>query len=506
MYSYNTARFCHGILTFMPPILPMNTLRLAITAVLLSFFALQASALEVQVRHCRFYAPEIGPYVETDLLVIGNSIKYMPVADGKFRGAVEVTLIYKQAGVVKAYDKYVLNSVDIADTSNITVGIVDKKRFLLPNGNYVLEATFKDLNSGQEQMHNEDLVISYEYEKLQLSDVSLVDEYHQSEEHNIYVKSGVFMSPYVVNFYHNEVNRLPFYTELYNPGVLPVEESLLVSYAIYKQGKTTPEDKLYVTKKVKAATVTPIFAEFDITNLTSGNYEILVEVRNRKNEVVASRTAFFQRMKFISAVSVDSVRNIQTGGTFAELFTKEELEYQLLSMLPVATAAEVVAIKNIIKNGDMDLMRRVFLNFWLARNDVDPLTAWTMHADLIKSVNLSFGTNSLYGFQTDRGRVYLQYGPPNQRQVADREPGTLPYEVWHYYEKIGRQSNVKFIFYNEDLVTNHYTLLHSTAVNEIKNEQWLQVIQNTFTGGAGPANQGNSQDHFGGRSKERFNE
>ena len=33
-------------------------------------------AIEVQLRHCRFYAPEIGPYVETDLLVIGNSIKY----------------------------------------------------------------------------------------------------------------------------------------------------------------------------------------------------------------------------------------------------------------------------------------------------------------------------------------------------------------------------------------------------------------------------------------------
>ncbi len=485
----------------------MNIIRTIIILFLLGTLAIPAQALEVQLRHCRFYAPEIGPYVEADLLVIGNSIKYVPVGDGKFRGSVEITLIYKQGAEVKAFDKYVLNSVDITDTANITAGIVDKQRFVLPNGNYVLEATYKDLNSGIEENHTEDLVISYDYDKMQLSDISFVDEYTPSEESNVYVKSGLFMSPYVVNFYHNDINRLPFYAELYNPGVIPNDEGLLLVYAIYKQGKVEHEDKMFVTKKIKAAPVVPVFAEFDISKLVSGNYNLMVEVRNRNNEVVASRMAFFQRMKFFEPVSMDSVGSLDVAGTFVELFTKEELEYQLLSMMPIASVSEVSAMKNVIKNGDLALMQRVFLNFWLSRNDVDPLTAWTMHAELIKSVNYSFETNSLYGFNTDRGRVYLQYGPPNQRQVADREPGSYPYEVWHYYEKVNdRQSNVKFIFYNTDLVTNHYTLLHSTANNEIRNEQWQQMLQSSFTGGNTPFQQDNSQDHFGGRSKERFDE
>jgi GWxTD domain-containing protein len=251
----------------------------------------------------------------------------------------------------------------------------------------------------------------------------------------------------------------------------------------------------------------PIFAEFDISKLVSGNYDLMVEVRNRNNEVIASRKSFFQRMKFFEPVAMDSVSVLDVSGTFVELFTKEELEYQLLSMMPIASVAEVNVIKKVIDNGDMAIMQRVFLNFWLTRNDVDPLTAWTMHSELIKSVNYSFGTNSLYGFNTDRGRVYLQYGPPNQRQVADREPGSYPYEIWQYYDKVNdRQSNVKFIFYNTDLVTNHYTLLHSTANNEIRNEQWQQMLQSSFTGGNGPINQDNTQDHFGGRSKERFDE
>lgn len=485
----------------------MNIIRTLFIALSLSLVAIQANALEVQLRHCRFYAPEVGPYVETDLLVIGNSIKYVPVGNGKYRGAVEVTLIYKQGAEVKAFDKYVLQSVDVADTSNVNVGIVDKKRFLLPNGTYVLEATYKDVNSGAEKKHTEELVISHDYDKLQLSDISFVDEYKPSDEESVYVKSGLFMSPYVVNFYHNDVNRLPFYVELYNPGVVPTDEGMLVTYAVYKQGKFEHEDKLFFTKKVKASPVVPVFAEFDISKLVSGNYELLVEVRNRENKVVASRRAFFQRMKFFEPVAMDSVGSLDVEGTFVELFTKEKLEYELLSMIPVASVAEANAIKNVIKNGDLALMQRVFLNFWLTRNDVDPLTEWTLHAELIKSVNYSFGTNSLYGFNTDRGRVYLQYGAPNQRQVADREPGSYPYEIWHYYDKVNdRQSNVKFIFYNTDLVTNHYVLLHSTAVGEIRNEQWQQMLQSSFTGGNTPFQQDNSQDHYGGRSKERFDE
>lgn len=487
--------------------LPMNILRIVVMPIAFVLLVLQVQAIEVQLRHCRFYAPEIGPYIEADLLVIGNSIKYAPVAVGQYRGSVEVTLIYKQNGEIKAFDKYLLNTVDITDTSKIDVGIIDKQRFVLANGNYTLEASFKDLNAGDVKYYTEELVINFDTEKLQLSDISLVDEYKASDEVNsVYVKSGVFMSPYVVNFYHNEVNKLPFYVELYNPGVLPTDEGLLATYAIYKQGKSQPEDKQYITKKIKAAPVTPIFAEFDISKLVSGNYEVLVEVRNRNNELVASRTAFFQRMKFFDPVSLDSLHKLDTEGTFAELFSKEELDYQLQSMMPVATVAEANAIKNARKGGDIEVMRRVFLNFWLGRNDVDPLSAWTMHANLVKSVNYEFGTNSIYGFNTDRGRVYLQYGAPNQRQIADREPGTLPYEIWQYYEKVGNQSNVKFVFYNPDLVTNHYILIHSNALNEIRNDQWQQLVQSNFTGGNGPINQDNSQDHYGGRTRERFNE
>jgi hypothetical protein len=59
-----------------------------------------------------------------------------------------------------------------------------------------------------------------------------------------------------------------------------------------------------------------------------------------------------------------------------------------------------------------------------------------------------------------------------------------PYEIW-IYDKIGRFSNRRFIFYNPNLVNNAYTLLHSDMIGELKNDAWPQELskRNTRLGG-----------------------
>ncbi|MDY0016185.1 MAG: hypothetical protein RBS13_08250, partial [Bacteroidales bacterium] len=46
-----------------------------------------------------------------------------------------------------------------------------------------------------------------------------------------------------------------------------------------------------------------------------------------------------------------------------------------------------------------------------------------------------------------------------------------PYEIWYYYSTYN-QYNINFIFYNRDLVTNFYQLIHSTAKDEIYDPRW----------------------------------
>jgi hypothetical protein len=50
-----------------------------------------------------------------------------------------------------------------------------------------------------------------------------------------------------------------------------------------------------------------------------------------------------------------------------------------------------------------------------------------------------------------------------------------PYEIWQYY-RIGRQSNIKFVFVNENPSTQIYRLKHSDAVGEPSDPTWRSKV------------------------------
>jgi hypothetical protein len=95
----------------------------------------------------------------------------------------------------------------------------------------------------------------------------------------------------------------------------------------------------------------------------------------------------------------------------------------------------------------------------------------------VKIAEFNFKTPVKKGYQTDRGRIYLEYGPPNTRSERPSEPSTYPYEIWHYYTLSNSQRNKKFVFYSPDMVTNDYFLLHSDAIGEIHNYRWQIDLQ-----------------------------
>ena len=80
---------------------------------------------------------------------------------------------------------------------------------------------------------------------------------------------------------------------------------------------------------------------------------------------------------------------------------------------------------------------------------------------------------------TDRGRVYLQYGPPNSRNKVDNYAASLPYEIWHYY-KLENQTNKKFVFVNSDFATNEYRLEYSNVFGEVSNAEWSNPIEQDY--------------------------
>jgi GWxTD domain-containing protein len=161
---------------------------------------------------------------------------------------------------------------------------------------------------------------------------------------------------------------------------------------------------------------------------------------------------------------------------------RDTLMEHIESTWPILTNLERNAVQYTLQDADITIMRQFFYSIWERRNPDDPEGEWSEYAEEVKKVEAAYGTRVLKGYQTDRGRVYLQYGEPNTIVRRHNDLDAYPYEIWHYY-KIGRFNNKRLIFYNPDLVTNDFQLLNSDIPGEVRNDQWvLMVLQrnNTF--------------------------
>ncbi len=114
----------------------------------------------------------------------------------------------------------------------------------------------------------------------------------------------------------------------------------------------------------------------------------------------------------------------------------------------------------------------------------------------IQYVNQTFGSAHQRGIYSDRGRVFIQYGPPNDTWGHELDPGALPYQIWKYNVTPHRR-NVIFVFYNPTGIDNEYELIHSTAYGELRNPRWRTLIYQRF---AQPDNihSPGRRDYFGG--------
>jgi len=72
---------------------------------------------------------------------------------------------------------------------------------------------------------------------------------------------------------------------------------------------------------------------------------------------------------------------------------------------------------------------------------------------------------------TDRGHVYIKYGPPNDVTIERGERVCKDHEIWHYY----REREYIFVFLDE-FGTGEYRLIHSNFPGEVERSDWEDIV------------------------------
>ncbi|MCX6233107.1 MAG: GWxTD domain-containing protein [Bacteroidetes bacterium] len=469
------------------------------------FSSLSASNFQAYLFYSTFYSTQDGPFIETYISVVGKSVIFIKNENGKFQGSVEITMMFKQADVIKDFKKYELLSPEIDDTSDISFNFIDQQRFSLPNGDYEFDMLIADKNRDiLPFVITKIITIAYPDNKVNISGIELIESFSNTSTPNILSKSGFDLIPFVSNYFPSELNKLTFYAEIYNSEkILGKEEKFLINYHIesFETGMILTNFAQY--KKEITKPVNVLFSEFNISNLPTGNYNLVIEVRDKNNNLLASNELFFQRNNPNVQLSLNDIASVDISNSFVIKYTdKDTLREYMRYLFPVSSQMEQSLASKLIKTGDLHEMQQFFLNFWLTRDNVNPEGAWTNYNEEVKKANSSFGTINRKGYDTDRGRVYLKYGPPNSIAESYYEPNAYPYEIWHYYQ-MKNQRNKKFVFYSRELATNDFELIHSDAIGEVQNFQWQFVIHERGNA-PGSVDQNEMENHWGSKVQDYY--
>jgi len=456
---------------------------------------------EAYLNFASFSTPSGQSYLETYLSVIGSSLKFVKNGNNKYTGRAHVTLAFMLGDSMVASANFNVMSPEVADTLK-KPNFIDVHRFWVKNGNYLMVFTLDDPEDASHKIISgkQFVRVGYGNDTACVSDAEFLQSYTQSDKTGPYNKCGFTMIPYVYADYPASVKKLVFYCEIYHTDRYVPREKVTVQYSIEDDGTYSLSNNFSSSVQRDADTVIPFLAQVPIDNLPTGSYYLAVSVVDMNHHVLAKKKYSFTKEN-------PAVKSTTIPAGFAlYMANKDTLTESIRCLAPISKLDEQdYVIGDSVKWMSMTELKRFFYYFWLSRDSVHPLIAWQKYLDDVMKVNNSFKMREMKGYRTDRGRVYLQYGPPNIRDVSINNPTAHPYEIWEYYRLKDGQTDVKFVFFTISPETNNYELLHSTATGEIHNPHWQAAIYNG--NGALPDNldQEKVPDQLGEQLNDEFN-
>jgi len=351
--------------------------------------------------------------------------------------------------------------------------------FAVKPGKYWLKVTLADDNSTSEKTIELELIIDpIPQEKLTISDIELATQLNLSDERTRYYKNGYMVIPNPDQFYGTGMPMLMFYSEIYNltydsnvdTGNYSVQYRVLDS-----DGQIVREFPAKIRKKPGKSAVEA--SGMNIISFRSGTYFLELEVNDLEvNESVSKQKKFFIYREGDLAIS-DSVAQRLTEEKLrasVERIYKNMSDANLNEEFDAAAYIATKEEKGIFKTLDISGKQSFLLEFWQKR-DTTPETPQNEFRDnyltLVNTANKEF-SGFRKGYKSDRGRVLLVYGVPDEIERFPLNMQHKEHQIWKFFSI---QGGVIFIFVDKQGFGN-LELVHSTARGELTDPDWQRWI------------------------------
>ncbi len=424
-------------------------------------------AIRLHTDFARFRGDEKNMFVEVYYSFPQRSITYKSEADG-LRGGVDVTMVVLQKDSVVFADRWLVPHV-VKDTNGMKAGmnLVGLTNIGLPEGEYTLKMVGRDRNNPvrKDSMSMRLPVKMVGQEKMTISDIELATKIkQQGNKASPFFKNTLEVVPAPEGLYGEE-QKCFFYTEAYNLLAGGEHSDYYVKVVVLDAIGREVVSRERTRKRAGESAV--IVDHLMMDQFKSGTYSLLIGLLDSNKKVVSSTEKKFY--VYNRKLGVDSSLYSSTrSGSLSEYagIEEPELNTEFDWARYEATDVEKGQFKTLT---GVDAKRKFLADFWQKRG----LGFKQEYLKRVAHANSQFNILGRKGFTTDRGRVYIIYGPADDYDRHPNESEYRPYETWTFQNI---QGGVIFVFVQRSS-GGDYELVHSTHRNELHDEQWSKYIQ-----------------------------
>ncbi len=436
--------------------------------------AMAADSLTVVADYATFYLPaDTTTYVEYYYSLYRHQLGFVSSEENgySYAGVLVTARVYDREGMpIDSASTYFLSQAhDDSDQQRTDVRLFDYLPMKIRPGEYRVEISAIDDVS--KETGSTSLLVNvpdYAVSGLTLSDLELAYEINSINDKAAaginprLVKDNLLVVPNPSATFHYRVDSvLHVYYELYGLDAASQQNSqFTVDYAVKDVSGNLIRD--YGTSPFdKPGGTAVLTADLDISTIDPGTYYLVVEAEDSANgaQTVASKQ-FAVYNPGTGTIAIDS----------ADVQMMVDIAWFHLS------EADKIRIGKLSQEGKVNLLRQ----FWRSR-DPDPSTPENPVYDeavrRFRYANQEFSTthDSNDGWRTDRGRVYIMYGPYDERDEVILSGKSFPYIKWTYYHLEG---GCVFLFVNDFVAgAADYRLVHSTHPRERYDPKWQAVLE-----------------------------
>lgn len=425
----------------------------------------------------------------------GNSLNWRKTPDGKLAGRSSFAVSINDSARNFFAERLDFNTPILTDSQAIDQVFTAWKVIDLPSGKYRAEMLVFDAFAADTSRDR--LQFSFQLDDARkavlLSELLLLNPASYEKEKLIFEQNAGAIRQ--TAFYSKNDSLLRFYSEAHGlTGKIPAGLPLVSRIRILKQESRESLDDFGKIARIKSGPNLAWITDLSISKLPSGNYTLSWDLIDTAGRFIARASRNFQRSNpAFSETMLSTSANSRFPDLENELKTipAEECRHLVASLFPISKAADQPAIDYLRKKGTDTEQRNFLTEFWGKKSGAEALSSFRAFRRKVAEADKKYGNQTMKGYQTERGRVYIQYGKPDmvENELSDRfrqamtNLNTVPYEVWFYYalDEPIHQTDVQFVFVQQNRGNYNYKLLHSSAIGEVRNTEWRKAVENNAT-------------------------